>query len=147
MALTLPKPNPGYRLQLVSVGDHIRKKRLALGLMQKEVASRLGATSATVKNWEQGHTEIEVRFYPKIIGFLGYNPLPEARTRGEVIRRERMSRGLAANRLAQLAGIDENTVARLEADRAGMARQPIAAVLRILGVHPPTKNGSPRSNM
>jgi hypothetical protein len=29
-----------------------------------------------VNNWEQNHGEPEIRFVPKIIEFLGYNPKP-----------------------------------------------------------------------
>lgn len=55
------------------IGDHIRKKRLDLGLTQIEVAEIIGVKESTVWNWEHG-TEPELRHIPKIIEFLGYVP-------------------------------------------------------------------------
>jgi hypothetical protein len=77
-----------------------------------------------MKHWEEHlKLRIEIRFYPAILAFLGYNPLPDAKTPGEEIRRKRFTRGLSKRRLAQLAKTDEGTIARLESDTRGMARQ------------------------
>jgi transcriptional regulator with XRE-family HTH domain len=59
---------------LVTVGDHIRRRRLDLGLLQREVAERLGADAATITNWELNRTQPALRFLPAIVGFLGYPP-------------------------------------------------------------------------
>jgi predicted transcriptional regulator len=56
-----------------NIGEHIRKKRLDLGLLQHELAETIGVTESTVCNWEHG-TEPELRHMPKIIEFLGYVP-------------------------------------------------------------------------
>ncbi len=72
----------------------------------------------TVLNWERPKAVIHARFYPNIIALLGFNPLPEARTPGERIRWARLTRGLSMKRLAVVAGVDEATVAKLEADVA-----------------------------
>ncbi len=97
------------------------------------MAVRLGADPLTIVNWELNNTAIEVRFYPAIIALLGFNPLPEGRTPGERIRRARLSRGLSRKRLAALAGIDEGTVAKIEADAPSPQLGPRRAVLRVLG--------------
>lgn len=97
-----------------------------------EVAIRLSVDPLTVGNWERGKTLIEVRFYPAIISLLGFNPLPQGQTPGERIRRARLGRGLSRKRLAALAGIDESTVAKLEADVASPFPAPREAVLREL---------------
>jgi DNA-binding transcriptional regulator YiaG len=87
-----------------------------------------------LRNWETGRHGIESRFYPKIIEFLGYCPLPEAHSRGDAIRRERVIRGWSRKRLAEVAGVDEATVKRLESDTARMARQSAERVLKVLNV-------------
>ena len=110
----------------------MRNWRLKAGLSQKQVAEWLGADPLTVVNWERNKTAIEVRFYPAIIDLLGFNPLPEGQTPGERIRRARLSLGLSRKRLAALAGIDEATVAKLEADLASPYPGPERAVLRAL---------------
>ena len=127
------KPRPGYPLQLITVGDHVKKRRLDLGLTRKALAARLGVDPATVQNWEEGRrSRIEVRYYPALIEYLGYNPLPEPTTRGQAIARARMSRGLSRTCLAALTGVDVATIRRLEADRPGTARLPAAAVCQFL---------------
>jgi len=94
----------------------------------------MGLDPESLENWERNRTRIAVRFYPALIAFLGYNPLPEARTRGEAVRRQRMTLGLSAERLAMMARVYPTTVCRLETDRPRMAKHPIAAVLQVLGL-------------
>ena len=106
-------------------------------MTRKAVAKFLKVNEGSLENWEKGRTEPEVRLYPTLIEFLGYNPLPAPRTAGEAVRRERVSRGLSLARLAELAGVDPATVARLEADTPRMGRRPIAALLRTLGIEWP----------
>jgi len=73
-----------------------------------------------------------VRFYPKIIEFLGYNPLPEPKTRGQEVARARMNRGWSRHHLATVAGVDERTVARIEEDAPGTAPRLLQRVTEIL---------------
>jgi transcriptional regulator with XRE-family HTH domain len=134
VTMTAPKSKPSDSLPLVTVGDHLRKRRLDLGLSQVEVAAQLRLSEATIVNWERGKTEIEERFFPAVIAFLGYNPLPEAVTAGQAIRRARMSRGWSRQRLATLAGVDPATIGRIEADVPRPARKPRQAILRALGI-------------
>ncbi len=88
----------------------------------------------TLRNWEKGRTEPEVRFLPALIAFVDHNPLPRPRTCGQAIRRRRLSLGLSQKRLAALAGVDEASVSRLEAETKGMARRVRQAVRAILGL-------------
>ena len=66
--------NPAYPAKLETVGDHLRKRRLDLGLWQKQVAEQIGVTTCTITNWELNRTEPEIRYYPPIIDFLSYVP-------------------------------------------------------------------------
>jgi transcriptional regulator with XRE-family HTH domain len=134
LRFTAPSPKPRYPKQFKYLGDHLRAKRIDLGLLQREVAVRIGVDTATVTNWELGNTEPEERFIPALIGFLGYNPLPAPKSLGEAVRRERLTRGWSVAALAARVGVDPTTVARLEADANGMARRPTEAVLRVLGL-------------
>jgi transcriptional regulator with XRE-family HTH domain len=58
---------------LAKIGDHIRKRRLDLGLLQGDVAAQIGVTKSTVWNWEHG-TEPELIHIPAVLAFLGYVP-------------------------------------------------------------------------
>ena len=66
-------PLPGYPTNPVTIGDHIRKRRMDLGLLQREVAEIIGVTESSVWNWEH-RVEPEQHYNPKIIKFLGYIP-------------------------------------------------------------------------
>ena len=77
---------------------------------------------------------IRIGFYPAIIRFLGYNPLPKSTTRGQAIRRERYARGWSRRHLARVAGVDEGTIQRLEKDLKGTAKKPGQAVCKVLGI-------------
>jgi hypothetical protein len=46
--LKVEKPKSPSTKNLQTLGDHIRKKRLDLGLFQKEVASRIGVDAESV---------------------------------------------------------------------------------------------------
>jgi transcriptional regulator with XRE-family HTH domain len=61
---------------LRTIGDHLRKRRLGLGLLQREFAERLGVTESTVTNWELNRTTPALRFLPAIIALLGFDPRP-----------------------------------------------------------------------
>lgn len=67
------QPAPGYPEHLLTIGDHIRKKRMDLGLLQREAAKIIGVKATTIWNWEHG-TEPEQKYNPRIINFLGYIP-------------------------------------------------------------------------
>jgi transcriptional regulator with XRE-family HTH domain len=112
---------------------------MAAGIRQQDLAPVLGATEESLRHWELDQHEPEARFLPAIIRWLGYNPLPEPRTRGGAIRRERMSRGLSMRELAIAAGVDEETLAGVEADRPRMFLQPIFTILSFLGMVWPNK--------
>jgi transcriptional regulator with XRE-family HTH domain len=90
----------------VTVGDHIRKRRLELRLLQREAAERIGVTACSVFNWENGVSTPDFRKLPAIIAFLGYNPVPEPTEEAE--RREwwRRSMGLSQKEAAgRLGGV------------------------------------------
>ena len=132
--LTFAKPKRHYTLALVTVGDHLLKRRLDLGYTRKFAASQIGVDPASLMNWEAGKTEPVVAFYPSLIVYLGYNPLPEGQSRGQRIRRERMSRGMSRKALADIAIVDEATIKRMEEDVKGMAGRAIRAICRVLDV-------------
>lgn len=104
-----------YPVQLNTLGDHLRKRRLNLGLLQQEVAEQLGVAEATIVNWERNHTSPEIRFIPRIIAFLGYNPGDrQSGTLGQRLVTYRRRMGLSQKKLALYFGIDPTTLARWE---------------------------------
>ena len=66
--------NKAYPKQLVTIGDHIRKRRLDLKLFQRELAEMVGTHSTEISAWENNKVIIPKRCQEKIIAFLGYDP-------------------------------------------------------------------------
>jgi len=100
---------------LETLGEHLRKRRLDLGLLQKEVAQRLGVHKDTICNWETNRTSPPLRYLPRIIQFLGHVPhyiTPE--TFGERILAVRRLLGLSQRELARRLGVDPGTLGRWE---------------------------------
>lgn len=59
-----------------TLGEHIRKRSLVLGITQKQAAKLLGINEHTIIHWEIRQTKPEMQFIPALIRFLGYNPEP-----------------------------------------------------------------------
>jgi transcriptional regulator with XRE-family HTH domain len=129
LRLRTEKPKGGsYPRELKSLGDHLRKKRLDLGLRQRDVAEQIEVDVATVVNWERQRTEPRIRFLPAIFKFLGADPRPVPVTFPERLGAARTAQGLSREVLARRLGIDPGTVARWE---AGTSR-PGSKLLRFL---------------
>lgn len=58
-----------------TIGEHLKKRRLELGLKQDQVAAIIGVTRMSVSNWERGIYGPTKRAMIPIIDFLGYDPL------------------------------------------------------------------------
>jgi len=56
---------PGYPEFPITVGEHIRKKRMDLGLLQKEVSEIIGVTESSIWNWEHG-AEAGLQYNPNL---------------------------------------------------------------------------------
>jgi transcriptional regulator with XRE-family HTH domain len=104
-----------YPRQLVTWGDHLRKKRLDQKLFQKDVAKILRTNVTTIYNWEKNYTTPELVFMPRIIKFLGYAPyFSSCRNLGEKIVRYREYLGLSQEALARHLGIGPGILKRWE---------------------------------
>jgi transcriptional regulator with XRE-family HTH domain len=65
-----PKGN-AYPKEVTTIGDAIRKRRLDLGLHQKDVAKMIGCDKTSVLNWEKGYNTPRVNKMADIERFLG----------------------------------------------------------------------------
>jgi len=113
-------------LEPKTVGDHIRRKRLSLKLVQTQVAERVGVGKSSLYNWESNAKQPEVRYMPAIIKFLGYNPLPPANTWAERLIRRRISLGLTQEESARQIRVDPGTLAHWERGE----REPTGSLLK-----------------
>jgi transcriptional regulator with XRE-family HTH domain len=93
-----------------TIGQHILKKRLEDGLLQRELAERLGVDPYTVMNWEKGRiATIPATRMPGVVAYLGWNPEPKADTIGGQLRWKRRSLGWTTAEAARRNSVDVST--------------------------------------
>ena len=115
-----------------TIGDHVRKRRLELGLTQKATAQLLQVNQFSVINWEKhGMTPLTTTM-GRVISFLGYDPLPRADSLADRIRAKRRQMGWSQRQLAGKLGVDRCTVANWEAGRIVLRRVHQAAIATLL---------------
>jgi len=99
----------------VSIGDHIRKKRMELKLLQKDVASICGVTEDCITNWEKNRSIPQIQYFPHIINFLGYLPFEvDLTTLSGKLKAHRYINGLTQKQLGKIVGVDGATVCSWE---------------------------------
>jgi len=96
----------------------------------------VGAYTSTVNTWENRHFSPDVRFMPKIIEFLGYDPFGAPPTTfPEQLKAARVAAGLTRRQLAAMIRVHPGTVAeweRGEANPLKMMRDRLCAVLAMV---------------
>ncbi len=112
----------------------MRKKRLEMGLMQKDVAAKLGVSPWTILNWEKGHTEPFIAFIPAIVRFLGYDPIPQPQTLSQHLLAKRRAMGWSIKKAAGALGVDPATWSNWERGQIILYRHHRALIARELGV-------------
>jgi DNA-binding transcriptional regulator YiaG len=132
--LRASRPRPShYPIEINTLGDHIRARRLDLRLLQEQVADQIGVHEMTITSWEGNATVPEVRYMPAIIQFLGYNPLPAASSLPERLVTARKTFGLSQRKMAAKLGVDPATLMGWEAGRhqpTGKSNELIGKVLK-----------------
>ena len=99
------------------MGDHLRRRRLDLGLTQQTVATQWGVRPETVTSWELGRSQPSVRRYPAIIALLGDDAQPPSETLPERLLAIRRRLGLTQADFAARVGQDEHQICRWEKGR------------------------------
>jgi DNA-binding transcriptional regulator YiaG len=123
----------GYPDRPKTVGQHLRKRRLDLGLMQSQVARTLGVHTETLKNWERGVNVPAGRVIPEIIRFLGHDPFPEPESLAERIVQYRRTNGLTQAGFARVLGINPDTLGGWERGCRRPTKTHMSRLLAVLG--------------
>jgi transcriptional regulator with XRE-family HTH domain len=79
-------------------------------LYQKDVATRLGVTTSTVWDWENTRS-VDLRFIPRVIKFLGYNPISQPEDLMGKLAWYKLVNGLSLERLGFEMGRDPEQLA------------------------------------
>src|SRR4030095_2778598 len=117
-----PKP-PKYPKTLTTLGDHIRLRRLDLGLLQREAAVRIGVSEALIYNWERNRASPQGHQLPGVIRFLGYDPHRAPRSFSERLTAIRRTLGLSQKAMAERLGIDTGTLRNCESGRRSPSKR------------------------
>ena len=133
--LKCPRPK-AYSENPLTLGGHIKKRRLTLGLTQKVAAQALGVNPWTILNWETGRFNPPIRAMPAILAFLGYNPCPLPTTIGERLLHMRRKHGWSTSKAASHLGVDRTTWQDWERGELILFRKHRTKVAKLLGLDP-----------
>ena len=101
---TIPNPQ--------TLGEHLKKRRKELGLLQRGAAERMGIWTETYANWEKDKTKPVASQFRPVVAFLGYDPTPASKTLPERLKAKRRELGATFCQVAQHLGWDEGTLTR-----------------------------------
>jgi transcriptional regulator with XRE-family HTH domain len=86
-----------------TLGEHLKKRRRQLGLLQREADERMGISTGTYTNWEKGKTQPVAAQFRPIVTFLGYDPTPEPTTLAERLEAKRRTLGVTFDQVAKVS--------------------------------------------
>jgi len=110
--------------EMTELGQRLMGRRLELGRQKKFAAARRAANERTYLNWESGRTTPEIRYLPRIIDFLGFDPHPVPIDLPDRLRAIRCNLGLSVKRLSSILKADESVVTRWERGSGGPTISP-----------------------
>lgn len=95
-----------------TLGQHLKKRRKELGLLQREVAAWMGINHFTYIHWEKDKTKPVASQFLPIIEFLGFDPTPAPTTLSERLTAKRRMTGMTFDQAAHQLGWDPGTLTR-----------------------------------
>ncbi len=118
---TLPQAYPG---EPKTLGEHLRKRIMDLGLSTESCASKFGVHPTTINSWQTGRQNPAAKHMPRVIDFLGYSPFDtNTYNLAERIVMLRKTCGLTGKNLARSLGVNVETVSRWETGQAVPSRR------------------------
>jgi len=123
-----------YPQNPVSIGEHIKKKRMDLKLFQSDLAKIFNISTDCVTYWENNRSTPQIIFYPKIIEFLGYCPLSfDETTLSGRIKAYRYCNGITTKMIGNLLDVDPSTITEWENGKRNPAPKYLLKLETLLG--------------
>lgn len=98
-----------------TLGEHIALKRKQLKLTQAEVMVKIGVISASAyRSWERYGVSPKIKYYPKIMEFLGYCPVHYCQSEGHLLKLMREHIGLSYRQVDSLLNLSKGCTYRAE---------------------------------
>jgi transcriptional regulator with XRE-family HTH domain len=95
-----------------TLGEHLKKRRHELGLVQREVAAQMVVAVETLINWEKDWTKPVATQFRPVLDFLAYDPLPAPATLAERVQAKRRQLGVTFEQVARYLGWDPGSLTR-----------------------------------
>src|SRR5258708_33464646 len=95
-----------------NLGEHLKKRRKELGLLQREAGERMGVSAETVANWEKDKTKPVATQFRPVLAFLGYDPTPTPQTLAHPLAAKQRTLGASRAEVARHLGWDPGTLTR-----------------------------------
>ncbi len=115
-----------------------------MGLLQREVAERIGVHEQTLRHWEAGQTDPVIQWLPGIFLFLGYDPRQVPEGIGPRLQHLREGLGISQEAMARELGVDPGTLGRWESGQRKPKGKYLAKVHVYLGNDPRTRANDSR---
>jgi transcriptional regulator with XRE-family HTH domain len=126
-----------YQSFPITLGDYLRKRRLDLGLRQKDVAAIIQTTVCSIRNWENNLHQPYLQAIPAIINFTGFCPYDPNLAFHQKLIIWRSVNGIRQREMADLIGVDQSTLAKWEQGKRTpniKHQQRISEVLATMGI-------------
>src|SRR5687767_14912194 len=94
------KPTP-WELLPRTLGEHLKKRRMEQGMLQRHLQANFKLDKETYANWEKDHCCPAMKHWPAIIDFLGYDPTPSTNSLWSRLLKYRRAHGISRNALAK----------------------------------------------
>jgi transcriptional regulator with XRE-family HTH domain len=94
------------------LGEHLKKRRRELGLLQREAADRMSIGRDTYVNWEKGKTKPVASQFRPVVAFLDYDPTPEPQTLADRLAAKQRTLGISLAQVARHLGWDPGSLRR-----------------------------------
>jgi transcriptional regulator with XRE-family HTH domain len=121
-------------IKISEFGGAIKKRRIELGWLQRDLADALGTCIETVIGWEKHGRAPMARHLPFLIKWLGFDPSPPNLTLGGAVRDRRRSMGMTQESLGNLLSLDPATIATVERNKG--VGQRVRATIEVWLAHP-----------
>lgn len=103
----------GVKSNPLTLGEHLRNRRIRLSLRQEDVALRLGTLREVYDRWERDVRKPVISEWPRLLGFLGYYPFQENQESDSILKARRFQ-GMDQKALASALGVTPQTLREFE---------------------------------
>ena len=105
----------GYPALPETLGEHLLKKQIDLGISLSQAANSIGIHKKSLICWHRNRRKISERYYPQIMQFLGYCPIPYyPKTFGQLLRLYRSHAGYTRETLGKELHIGPTNILEIE---------------------------------